>query len=87
MSEPVYIVRFPGIHRFDDFDRMRERFMEVNGSVLGENVVFVDGAVADIFELEKQDVGRLVEVLAPAIGYEVRKIDEHGIPHIGESEG
>lgn len=71
MSEPIYVVRFPGMYRRDDFDKMREFFMNVNGDVLGDKVVFVDGAVEDIFELDKQDVGKLVEILAPAAGYEV----------------
>lgn len=76
MSDPIYVVRFPGMHREDDFDNMRERFMQVNGDALGGKVVFVDGMVEDIYQLSEQDAGRLVEVLAPAVGYEVRKVDE-----------
>ena len=76
MSDPIYVVRFPGIYRKDDFDRMREWFMRVNGDALDGKVVFVDGMVDDIYQLGEQDVGRLVEVLAPAVGYEVRKVDE-----------
>ena len=75
MSDPIYVVRFPGMHREDDFDNMRERFMQVNGDALGGKVVFVDGMVEDVYQLSEQDVGRLVEVLAPAVGYEVRKVD------------
>lgn len=76
MSEPIYVVRFPGMHRDDDFDRMREWFMRVNGDALDGKVVFVDGMVEDIYQLGEQDVCRLVEVLAPAVGYEVRKVGE-----------
>ena len=75
MSDQIYVVRFPGMHREDDFDNMRERFMQVNGDALGGKVVFVDGMVEDVYQLSEQDVGRLVEVLAPAVGYEVRKVD------------
>ena len=75
MSDPIYVVRFPGMYRKDDFDRMREWFMQVNGDALDGEVVFVDGMVEDIYQLSEQDVCRLVEVLAPAVGYEVRRVD------------
>ena len=77
MSDPIYVVRFRGMHHWkDDFDNMRERFMQVNGDALDGKVVFVDGMVEDVYQLSEQDAGRLVEVLAPAVGYEVRKVDE-----------
>lgn len=76
MSDAVYVVRFAGIHREDDFDRMREWFMRVNGDALDGKVVFIDGMIEGIYRFSEQDVSELVEALAPAVGYEVRKACE-----------
>lgn len=71
-AEPVYVVRVNGCLRSDDAERLRDRAQ----AALGGKVVVVDGMVEDVYELGVQDVSWLVEVLAPAVGFEVRKVDE-----------